>query len=87
MIGTNKTDSAETVAVILDDFGAGRLPDPAHDLGHVDELVKTRRPDAVDKHGWKRIDQAERARGREAGRPRPNLVRVAQLVAASRPPS
>ena len=87
MVGTNRTDSAETVDVILHDFGTGRLPDPLHDLEHLEKLVKARRPDVVDKHGWARIDQTERLKGREAGRPRRKLVQVSQLVMASRPVS
>ncbi|MEU9886203.1 FAD-dependent oxidoreductase [Sphaerisporangium sp. NPDC051011] len=87
VIGTNRSDSAETVDAILHDFGAGRLPDPHHGLEHLGKLVKERQPDVVDKHAWARIDQSEQLRGREAGRPRRKFVRVSDLLAASRPVS
>jgi len=85
MIGTNKVDSAETVDSILHDFGAGRLPNPAHDGEQLEKLIRTRQPDLVDKEGWTRIDQTERSLGRKSGRPRQKLVHVQDLVAASHP--
>jgi ferredoxin--NADP+ reductase len=87
MIGTNKTDSAETVDTILHDFAAGRLPEPQHRMEELEQLVASRRPDVVDKHAWARIDQSEQRAGRPLGRPRKKLVRVSDLVAMSRPAS
>ncbi|MBQ0850747.1 FAD-dependent oxidoreductase [Streptomyces sp. BH-SS-21] len=84
MIGSNRTDSAETVEALLDDLAGGRLTDPVHDVEHLAQLVSERNPDVVDKHAWTRIDQAERRLGREAGRARVKLVSVAELLAASR---
>jgi ferredoxin--NADP+ reductase len=86
-IGTNRTDSAETVDAILHDFAAGQLPEPRHGGQHLADLVAERRADVVDKQGWARIDQAERRSGREAKRPRRKLVHLDDLVAASRPAS
>jgi ferredoxin--NADP+ reductase len=87
MIGTNRTDSAETVDSILHDFAAGQLPEPQHGMQGLADLVTARQPDVVDKQAWARIDQAERRSGREAKRPRKKFVRLTELVAASRPVS
>ncbi len=85
MIGTNRTDSAETVDTILHDFAAGRLTDPTGSLTEIHSLIRTRQPDVVDKHGWKRIDTAERARGTAKNRPRVKSVHWAELVALAQP--
>lgn len=84
MIGSNKTDSAETVDVILHDLEGWRLAEPVHDLEHLHKLVAARNPDLVDKQAWSRIDQAERRAGKEAGRARIKLVSIGELLASSR---
>lgn len=86
-IGTNRTDSAETVDTILHDLAAGRLPDPLHDMDHLEQLVTTRQPDLVSKAGWGRIDQNEVRAGSPLGRPRKKLVKASDLVATARPTS
>jgi ferredoxin--NADP+ reductase len=74
-IGTNKTDSEESVAAILADAEAGLLPEPT-----------ARRPEigALDRDGWLRIDAAERAAGRAAGRPRVKFLETEALRAAGK---
>ncbi|HUP99896.1 MAG TPA: FAD-dependent oxidoreductase [Aeromicrobium sp.] len=72
-IGTNKTDSEETVRLLLDDAKAGRLIEP------------TRQPPALgalDRDGWLRIDAAEREAGRRVGRPRVKFLETEALRAA-----
>lgn len=64
-IGTNKTDSEETIRVLLDDAEAGLLSDPTSEPPRVD---------ALDREGWLRIDAAEREAGSAAGRPRVKFV-------------
>jgi len=86
-IGTNKTDSAETVDSLLHDLEVGGLADPTYDMGQLDKFVRSRQPDVVDKDGWSRIDQAERSAGRASRRPRVKLVTVEALLAASRMPA
>lgn len=83
-IGTNKTDSAETAAVLFDDFVSGRLVDPEQDAESLAGWVAERQPDMIDKAAWQRIDAAERARGRAASRPRSAFVSVEDMLAASR---
>lgn len=83
-IGSNKVDSAETVATLLDDFQSGRLPDPLHDTAHLAQLIAARVPDAVDQKGWMRIDQHERAVGQSSGRPRVKLVSAREFIDVAR---
>jgi ferredoxin--NADP+ reductase len=77
-IGTNKTDSEETVAVLLADAEAGRLTEPTT----VPPAV-----DALSHDDWLRIDAAERAAGQAAGRPRVKFLTVRALEDAGRPPT
>jgi ferredoxin/flavodoxin---NADP+ reductase len=91
VIGTNKKDAAETVELLLEDLAAGRLE---HKLdataAAVDELLAERGVRYVEYAGWTAIDEAERAAGERAGRPRAKLctwdelLSVAQQTASSR---
>ena len=74
-IGTNKTDSEETVAALLTDAEAGRLIAPSS---------KPPTIDALDRDGWLRIDAAERAAGDAAERPRVKFLETAALREAAR---
>jgi ferredoxin--NADP+ reductase len=73
IIGTNRGDAEETVAMLLEDFEAGILPAPKADRAALAELVTRRRPQMIDKERWRDIDAAEKAAGRIAGRPRVKL--------------
>ncbi|MDN2499700.1 ferredoxin [Nocardia nova] len=84
VIGTNKACAQETVAGLLDDFTAGRLPAPRHDRRTLHALLAERRPELVDGTGWRAIDAAERERGKRQGRPRVKFVSVTEMLAASR---
>jgi ferredoxin/flavodoxin---NADP+ reductase len=84
VIGTNRTDAGETVASLLEDFVAGELPDPPGGADALSALVHHRQPQLVDAGSWRRIDDTERALGRELNRTRLKLVTVEELVAASR---
>jgi ferredoxin--NADP+ reductase len=74
VIGTNKKCAQETTTLLLEDFAAGRLPDPSVSA---DELLTQLRAtvDVVDYSGWEAIDAHERALGEPTGRPRVKLVR------------
>jgi ferredoxin--NADP+ reductase len=86
-IGTNKSCALQTVQNLVDDYNAGRLPDPKARPAELDTMVRGRRPDVVDAAGWQAIDRAEIARGGEA-RPREKFTSVAEMVAvaATAPP-
>lgn len=87
VIGTNKACAKETVAALLADFDAGRLTRPAYGRRELEGLLGQRRPSRVGLSGWHEIDEAERAAGRAAGRPRVKLTDRARLTttAAGRP--
>jgi ferredoxin/flavodoxin---NADP+ reductase len=85
VIGTNKKDAQETVNLLLEDVGAGRVPEPpATDPEAIEELLAERRPDHVTFAGWEAIDRAEVERGEPQGRPRVKFVRVDEMLEAAR---
>jgi ferredoxin/flavodoxin---NADP+ reductase len=85
VIGTNKKDAADTVAKIVDDAAAGRLPEPAEADGEATGFwLRASSPAVVEWDGWQAIDEHERSLGEAAGRPRVKLVSIDELVAASR---
>ncbi len=75
-IGTNKTDSEETVASLIADAGAGLLPEPTS---------QPTAPGSLDRDAWLRIDAAERAAGATSGRPRVKFLETEALRAAGQP--
>jgi ferredoxin--NADP+ reductase len=92
IIGTNKKDAMETVAVLFDDVQEGRIvhkdeatPDA------VEALLSERGVRAVLYAGWTSIDELERAAGEKLGRPRvklrtwDDLLDAAERVAARTP--
>jgi len=82
VIGTNKKDATETVALLLDDARAGLLPSRAE--GMLETLLGERGVDAVLYAGWEAIDAAERSAGEPLGRPRVKLCSWADLLAAAK---
>lgn len=87
VIGTNKKDAADTVARILEDAEADALGRPVPDAADPEAVaawLTERVPEVVTWAGWQAIDAHESALGEPAGRPRIKLVRLAELVSASR---
>ena len=84
VIGTNKKCAADTVAGLLDDLARGRLADLPEGGGDaVEPWLRARVAGLVTWSGWQAIDEHERARGAEAGRPRVKLVRVPEMLAVA----
>ncbi|MGW6394875.1 FAD-dependent oxidoreductase [Streptomyces sp. NPDC055103] len=83
-IGANRACAEETVGTLLADAVAGALPSPTGTPQAFRKLVRSRSTGLVDARGLAAIERAERARGREAGRPRVKLATVPELVAAAR---
>lgn len=79
-IGTNKLCAQETVASLLEDAAAGRLP--AVDADAADLTGEL--PGRVALDGWRRLDRHERDAGRQAGRPRVKAVRLDDMLTAAR---
>ena len=82
VIGTNKKDATETVALLLDDARAGVLPTRGE--GALEALLEERGVEAVLYAGWEAIDAAERTAGEPHGRPRVKLCSWADLLAAAK---
>ncbi|MFK0224993.1 FAD-dependent oxidoreductase [Streptomyces sp. NPDC090303] len=84
-IGANRACAEETVGTLLADAVAGALPKPTGTAHEFRRLARSRSGGGlVDARGLASIDRAERARGREAGRPRVKLATLPELVAAAR---
>jgi ferredoxin/flavodoxin---NADP+ reductase len=87
VIGTNKKDAADTVARILQDAESGALGQPSageRDAEATMLWLSEKVPGLVTWEGWEAIDARESALGSPAGRPRVKLVRLAELIEASR---
>jgi ferredoxin--NADP+ reductase len=82
IIGTNKKDANETVALLLEDARAGRLAPRGE--GTLEELLAGREAEPVLYAGWEAIDLAERTAGEPHGRPRVKLATWDELLAAAR---
>jgi ferredoxin--NADP+ reductase len=84
IIGTNKKDATETVALLLEDVQQGRL---AHrddvTAEAVEALLAERGVRAVMYPGWISIDELERAAGEKLGRPRVKLRTWDELLEAA----
>jgi ferredoxin/flavodoxin---NADP+ reductase len=83
VIGTNKKDSQDTVAKILEDAAAGRLNQPVSD--EIEGMIETHCEHAVTWEGWQAINAIETAAGEASapGRPRVKLTDWAALREAA----
>jgi ferredoxin--NADP+ reductase len=82
VIGTNKKDATETVALLVEDAHAGLLPPRGE--GTLEALLAERGVEAVMYAGWEAIDSTERGAGEPHGRPRIKLCSWADLLAAAK---
>lgn len=81
VIGSNKKDSADTVATLLADLDGRELPDVGGDQGKtLVEWLLSRQPKLITDDHWKLIDAHERGAGEPHGRPRVKLSSVAELL-------
>ncbi|WP_445169402.1 FAD-dependent oxidoreductase [Mycolicibacterium sp. Dal123E01] len=81
VIGSNKKDSADTVATLLADLDGRALTEFGDDHGEaVVEWLLSRQPKLVTDDHWKLIDAHERGSGEPHGRPRVKLTSVADLL-------
>lgn len=85
VIGTNRHDAKETVASLLADAEAGRLPHaPERDRDALGRLLEGRGVHVVTWEGWEAIDAAEIALGAQEGRERAKLHDRGALLDAAR---
>lgn len=82
-IGRNRMCGEETAEAVIADFIDEKLTDPTISRDDVEQLIVGRGAHLIDLDGWKHIDAAEKAAGREAGRPRIKLTDVSSLEAAA----
>ncbi len=83
VIGTNKSDAAETVRALVADLEAGTItPDTAG--ASIDEVLARQSVDSVTYDGWRAIDDEELARGKASGRPRVKVNTWDELDALAR---
>jgi len=84
IIGTNKKDATETVALLLEDLEQGRIAHKEEVTAEaVESLLAERGVDAVVYSGWSSIDEVERAAGEKLGRPRVKLRSWEELLQAA----
>ena len=84
IIGTNKKDATETVALLLEDLEQGRIAHKEEVTAEaVESLLAKRGVDAVVYSGWSSIDEVERAAGEKLGRPRVKLRSWEELLQAA----
>ncbi len=80
VIGTNKSDAAETVDHLLADAVSGRLAVAAGSAADLDALLAERELDVTSWTDWQALDRAEIERGKAAGRPREKIVAVGDML-------
>jgi ferredoxin/flavodoxin---NADP+ reductase len=84
IIGTNKKDAMETVALLLEDVREGRVVHKEEATADaIESLLAQRGLRAVLYAGWASIDDLERAAGEKLGRPRVKLRSWDDLLAAA----
>jgi ferredoxin--NADP+ reductase len=84
IIGTNKKDAMETVALLLEDVQEGRIAHKDEATADaLESLLAERRIRAVLYAGWTSIDELERAAGEKLGRPRVKLRSWDELLEAA----
>lgn len=87
IIGTNKPDSAATVASMVGDLlTLTPIPDENRDPELIVELLKVRKPDYITYAHWQLINRAEVERGVAQGRPRVKFTSVPEMLEALKQP-
>lgn len=81
VIGSNKSDSQDTVDTLIEDLRGAELADLPEDHSEaIAEWLVSRQPKVVTDDHWRLIDEHERATGGAGGRPRVKLTSVAELL-------
>ena len=81
VIGSNKSDSQETVETLLADLSEAQLSDFGDDHSQrLAEWLVERQPKVVTDDHWRVIDEYERSAGKPHGRPRVKLTSVAEML-------
>ena len=81
IIGTNKADSVETVGLLLEDLDNLDNGEIKRGAGGCYEILDRRNIRHISFADWKKIDDAEIARGEPAGKPREKYTYVSEMLA------
>ncbi|MGI9558544.1 MAG: FAD-dependent oxidoreductase [Thermodesulfobacteriota bacterium] len=82
VIGTNKTDSAETVDLMIEDAEKGVLFAPDEKAVSIEALLDERKPDYISYQKWSVVDEKEKKRGEVEGRPRVKYTTIEEIMKA-----
>lgn len=82
VIGTNKTDSAETADMMIEDFAGGRHLNPPEPENPIEKLLEKTKPEYVSYRQWSVVDRKEIAKGEKTGRPRVKYTNVEDILKA-----
>lgn len=82
VIGTNKPDSAATVAAMVEDVPHLKIQPRTRDRDAIENLLKSKQIPYITYQDWSRINEQEVAKGKSQGRPRVKFTHVAEMLAA-----
>ncbi len=81
VIGTNKSDSQETVDTLIADLAGADVADfPGDHADKLSDWLAERQPKVITSEHWDVIDKFERSAGEPHGRPRVKLPNLARLL-------
>lgn len=81
VIGTNRADSMDTVAGLLQDVSGLAAPRPGRQA--LLALLESRSHRVIDFAGWQAIERVEKARGQALDKPADKFVRIDDMLAAA----
>ena len=84
IIGTNKPDAQETVDMLLEDVRDQRLRREVLPAKVFERFLAERQGEVVSYADWQYLDERERSKGEELGRPRLKFARVENMLRALR---
>lgn len=84
IIGTNKPDAQETVDMLVEDVRAQRLRRDVLPAKVFERFLAERQGEVVSYADWQYLDERERSRGEELGRPRLKFARVENMLRSLR---
>lgn len=83
VIGTNKTDSGETVECMMEDIKEDKILNPRNsEPKEIEKLIKKRNPKFLTYKDWLKIDEKEKERGKKTGRPRVKYTSIKEMLEA-----
>ena len=81
VIGTNKTDSAQTIKCIMEDISAGRVNHPENtSIGSIMDLLRDRENEIITYEDWLKIDRFETEAGSIKGKPRKKITNLIEFI-------